>query len=135
MFIDKVDVSGVKSNEAHVVDENPMKNHTMREEDEELKENVSPNARKTPISKTKRRIYYPGDVPENSDLSPKSSKKYISTLRRTIAQQRLHSKILLQQNRRKTKKIASLESLLKDLKDKGIISDNAQQMLKVSYLI
>lgn len=80
---------------------------------------------------SKRRLCFPGNLNDDIDLTPKSSKKYISTLRNTVVKQRRKIKNSCQKIRRQQRRIASLKGLLEDLRDKNLVSDNAVELLQV----
>lgn len=78
-----------------------------------------------------RRLYYPGDVPSDTDLTPRSSKKYIASLRKVVTKQSHRIKITAQKVRRQQKRIETMKTLLEGLKKKNMISDNAMELLQV----
>lgn len=84
-----------------------------------------------PKRATKRRLNYPGDVREDEDLTPRSSKKFIRNLKATVTKQRLKLKNLYQKKRRATKRISSLKSLVSVLKQRNLVTENALESLKV----
>lgn len=80
---------------------------------------------------TKRRLYYPGDVKDDVDLTPRSSKKFIRNLKRTVTKQRVKIQTLNKRKRRALSRISTLKSLVNDLKRKNLVSENALESLKV----
>lgn len=85
----------------------------------------------SPIRSAKRRLRYPGDVKENEDLTPRSSKKFIRNLKTTVKKQRIKIQGLNKTKRRAYKRISTLKSLVNDLKKKNLVSENALESLKV----
>lgn len=96
---------------------------------EDLDENE--NTFDQPRRGTKRRLFYPGDVREDEELTPRSSKKFIQNLKATVNKKRRLLQKLHQKKRRATKRISTLKSLVKELTQKNLVSENALEALKV----
>ncbi|KAJ6648153.1 DNA transposase THAP9 [Pseudolycoriella hygida] len=80
---------------------------------------------------TKRRLCYPGDVQEVEDLTPRSCKKFIRSLQKTAKKPRVKIKNLHRKRRRAVRRIVSLQCLVRKLKRKNLISENALESLKL----
>lgn len=78
-----------------------------------------------------RRLRYPGDVNSDTELTPKSSTKYIASLKKAVNQRSRKIKLTAQKVRRQHKRILSLKCLLQDLRKKNMISENAVELLQV----
>lgn len=82
----------------------------------------------TPRSKFR----YPGDV--KRDLTPKSANRGLEVCQTNISMLRSKIKVLKAKNLRHIRRISSLKSLLKELKNKFALSDHAAESIEVSFV-
>lgn len=85
----------------------------------------------------KSRNYNPrfvGDCDPNDFKSPRNAMRNWKIAMSYIETQKKKIKLMHQQNRRLRKRVTNLKSLLSELKDKNLISRNAQELLSVSLL-
>ncbi|XP_037051397.1 uncharacterized protein LOC119085186 [Bradysia coprophila] len=80
---------------------------------------------------TKRRLRYPGDVRDDEYLTPRSSKKCIRILKKTVRQQRVKIRNLNRKKQRASRRITTLQCLVRDLRQKNMVSESALESLKV----
>lgn len=104
----------------------PTSTHTLAKSFE-----TNPEEIVTPKTTRNRRLFYAGDIDDDTHLTPKSSKKFITSLRKTVISQRKKLKTGAQKVRRQNIKLQSLKSVLQDLKKKNMISENALELLQV----
>lgn len=82
----------------------------------------------------KRRIYtsrYIGDLGSPHVATPRRAKKTLQFVKEVVKKKNKQVKLLQQQNRRFIKKIRTLKMLLEHLKDKSLITDEAQDTILV----
>ncbi|KAJ8951535.1 hypothetical protein NQ317_015416 [Molorchus minor] len=85
---------------------------------------------KTASKKRKRR--YIGDMASSDFSTPEKRRKNLQKVKQTVAKQRKRIHSLQMTVRRLRLRITSLESLLKHLKEKSLISESAESIIKAS---
>lgn len=84
------------------------------------------------VSKPKKRKLYVGDLSSDDFSSPKKAKRHFRFLKTTIFNQRKKIKVLQQNVRRLRGKINSMESLVRLLKQKSLISESSETAIEAS---
>ncbi|KAL4149548.1 hypothetical protein QTP88_003476 [Uroleucon formosanum] len=74
-----------------------------------------------------------GDFDEDDFLTPKRRKRNLTTIKNTVTNLRNKNKLLTQNNVRLKKRVDSLNNIVKELKNKRLISENAAINLDVRY--
>lgn len=74
-----------------------------------------------------------GDLEENDFLTPKRRKRNLTIVKNTVKNLRTKNKLLTQNNVRLKKRVDSLTNIVKELKNKSLISENAAINLEVRY--
>lgn len=77
------------------------------------------------------RFRYAGDITDVDHLSLEESKQALRVVQRQLASSKKNVKKLKQRNLRLEKKNKSLESVMNDLKQRGLISAKGQLLLQV----
>lgn len=98
-----------------------------------LKRNVckySTELENSPVSPLMPNYRYPGDI-ANIHGTPRTSQAF-KYLKHSLMEERCKVHKLKQQIEYRNKKMTSMNALLKDLKDKALISENAQDLYNVS---
>jgi len=73
---------------------------------------------------------------DDDDLStPRRRKRNLSVIKNIVGNLRRKNKLLKQKNRRLEKKVSSLLDIVKELKNKCMISENAAFNLEVCWII
>lgn len=83
--------------------------------------------------KAKRLLRYPGDIKEDIEYSPRTSRVGLSVCKSKYRQLQRRIKSLQTKNRRKTKRITTLKGLLQDLRNKFTLSDHARSSIEVGF--
>lgn len=74
-----------------------------------------------------------GDLDEDNFLTPKRRKRNLTTIKNAVTNLRKKNRILTQNNLRLKKRVESLNNIVKELKNKSLISENAAINLEVRY--
>lgn len=79
-----------------------------------------------------KRLYYLGDFDETDVKSPTKAQKMLKISQAEVANCKQVIQKLKRENKGLKKRVVSLSSMLSELKDKKMISDDASAVLKVS---
>lgn len=74
-----------------------------------------------------------GDLEEDDFLTPKRRKRNLIIVKNAVTNLRKKNKLLTQNNVRLKKRVDSLNNIVKELKNKSLISENAAINLEVRY--
>lgn len=74
-----------------------------------------------------------GDLEEDDFLTPKRRKRNLIIVKNAVNNLRKKNKLLTQNNVRLKKRVDSLNNIVKELKNKNLISENAAINLEVGY--
>ncbi|GBN01078.1 hypothetical protein AVEN_34048-1, partial [Araneus ventricosus] len=80
----------------------------------------------------KKRLHYLGDFDENDVNSPTKAQKLLQISKVEVSDCKQTIRKLRQENKRLKKRVATLNSMLSELKEKKMISDYASAVLKLS---
>lgn len=80
----------------------------------------------------RRKRRYIGDMTSSDFSTPEKRRKNINVMKRTIGDQRKKIHTLQMKVRRLGKRVTSLTTLLKDLREKSLITETAETSIRVS---
>uniref|UniRef100_A0A2S2PR74 THAP domain-containing protein 2 n=1 Tax=Schizaphis graminum TaxID=13262 RepID=A0A2S2PR74_SCHGA len=92
-----------------------------------------PNTSKSGIKKKYMSSSRIGDLEEDDFLTPKRRKRNLIIVKNAVTNLRKKNKLLTQNNVRLKKRVDSLNNIVKELKNKSLISENAAINLEVRY--